>query len=253
MLIDAAAAGRPTPVIVDTDHGLAGAGGSEPHRMSGPTGEMFAVKLQDNPQGNRVLVNDHVSARFGQLVGAPVPTAFVVDVDPAVAATIRYNNGTTPTGGLAHGSLWLVPDVRPVIDHARVRKTQGNLARYARLDILFDVLASSDQQWVVGWKPPFQVFCVDFGHSLSGQPMWDAAALRRHPPPRLLTATSGVVAKPDLLIQVRSKLEDVSDTGIASCVAEVPEVWGVSEDDKVAICRFLRIRTDAMISLLPTA
>jgi hypothetical protein len=66
----------------------------------------------------------------GQLIGAPVPAVSVVDVDPAVASTIKFSNGKTAHGGLSHGSRWLVPDVRQAIDHARVRRTQGNSARY---------------------------------------------------------------------------------------------------------------------------
>jgi len=219
--------------------------------MSGPSEEAFAVKFRNNPQGIRVLVNDHVSAKFGRVLDAPIPEAVVVDVDPEVASTIPFSNGAIADGGSAHGSRWLVPDVRQVVDQSRVLRTRGNPARYVFLDVLFDVLASADQQWVVAWKPPFQVSCVDFGWSLTGQPNWDQAGLAAAPWPVALSRKSRVAPEAATLVAIGQKLNAISDDGIAGCVAGLPDTWNVSAEEKAAICDFLRVRLTSVMGLLP--
>ena len=42
----------------------------------------YVVKFQNNPQHTRVLVNDWLGTRLGEMIGLPMPAVAVVDVDP---------------------------------------------------------------------------------------------------------------------------------------------------------------------------
>jgi hypothetical protein len=45
-------------------------------------GFYYVVKFQNNPQHQRVLVNDWLGTRLAELIGLPVPVAAIVDVHP---------------------------------------------------------------------------------------------------------------------------------------------------------------------------
>ena len=45
-------------------------------------GHYYVVKFQNNPQHTRVLVNDWLGTRLGEMIGLPVPVPAIVDVNP---------------------------------------------------------------------------------------------------------------------------------------------------------------------------
>ncbi len=57
-------------------------GGAQSHMMRCADGNYYVVKFQNNPQHTRVLVNDWLGTRLGEMIGLPMPAVAVVDVHP---------------------------------------------------------------------------------------------------------------------------------------------------------------------------
>lgn len=57
-------------------------GGAQSHLMLGADGEAWVVKFQNNPQHLRVLANELLGTRLGELIGLTVPRCEVIEVTP---------------------------------------------------------------------------------------------------------------------------------------------------------------------------
>lgn len=55
-------------------------GGSQPHLMRCSDGHYYVVKVRNNPQGSRILVNEHVAGKLAKLLGLPCPETCLVNV-----------------------------------------------------------------------------------------------------------------------------------------------------------------------------
>ena len=216
--------------------------------MSNLTGAHHAVKFPNNPQGQRVLINEQVIGRFAQLLEAPCPPVDVVTVSNDVAGTIHLGS-VTAQGGLAHGSRWL-ESIRQAGSLQDAMAAGSNADRYTRLMVLFTIVRNTDPQYVQDTAEPYRLWCVDFGHALTGNPDWTAAALQAEPVPANIE-TVGPLLEEGVLRELRERLEGINDAMLADCVAPIPDEWGLSIAERDAILDFLRRRIDATILLLP--
>ncbi len=77
-------------------------------------GHYYVVKFQNNPQHTRVLVNDWLGTRLGEMIGLPMPAVAVVDVHPWLVERtpdLRIEMGGQRrmfTAGLSFGSRYVV-------------------------------------------------------------------------------------------------------------------------------------------------
>ena len=95
-------------------------GGAQSHLMRCADGRYYVVKFQNNPQHTRVLVNDWLGTRLGEMIGLPMPAVAVMDVHPWLVERtpdLRIEMGgqrTMFTAGLSFGSRYRgVADRRP--------------------------------------------------------------------------------------------------------------------------------------------
>jgi len=71
-------------------------GGSQAQVMRTDDGELYLLKLQNNPQGTKVLANELLACRLARKLGLPVPEPAVIELDEA---TIRDQNISFILGG----------------------------------------------------------------------------------------------------------------------------------------------------------
>ncbi len=89
-------------------------GGAQSHLMRCADGCYYVVKFQNNPQPTRVLVNDWLGSRLGEMIGLPMPAVAVVDVHPWLVertSELRIEMGGQRrmlTPGLSFGSRYVV-------------------------------------------------------------------------------------------------------------------------------------------------
>lgn len=85
-------------------------GGSQSHLLEANDGNAYIVKLKDNPQGTRTLVNEWIAAKIFAHLGIPHPKTVLVSLDqeflrqnPAVSISTPHAR-TAPAAGLHFGS-----------------------------------------------------------------------------------------------------------------------------------------------------
>jgi hypothetical protein len=129
-------------------------------------GKTYVVKgLRNDSAQGRMIFNDQVIARFGQLLSAPVAEVALIEISQAL---IDLNpHPASQMGNMipctAHGSC-LLPNVTDRVD-AISHTTEGtNKERFARIGILHAWMGSSDRQFIYETNAPFRVFSVDHGH-----------------------------------------------------------------------------------------
>ena len=91
-------------------------GGAQSQLMLGADGRLWVVKFRNNPQGERVLVNELVATRLAEAIGLTVPQTDVVDVSawlvensPEMWVDAAGGRGVRErcSAGLAFGSLFV--------------------------------------------------------------------------------------------------------------------------------------------------
>jgi hypothetical protein len=200
-------------------------------------GREYVVK---GSQAGRMLVNDHLVAKLGALLGAPVPEVELVAITPdLIAAQTEMSH---MTAGLAHGSRF-IPNCHDGGQHA----SPENRGRFARLAVLFGLVGASDHQYLHQNDPPHLVYSVDHGHFLPCGPEWTAQSLEQAGP---ASPDDSVVqthqVTPDELAGAAVALEQVTDDAIVDIVGGLPSTWGVDEDDRLAMVAFFIRRREEM-------
>jgi hypothetical protein len=89
-------------------------GGAQGHLMRCSDGHFYVVKFRNNPQHLRVLANEFLATRLAELVGLPVPTTEVIEVEDWLVRhtpdlSIQLAGNTIPCqAGLQFGSRYVV-------------------------------------------------------------------------------------------------------------------------------------------------
>jgi hypothetical protein len=97
-------------------------GGSEPHLFQTDGGQ-FMVKVANNPQGRRVMVNELVRGMCLSWLGVCHPRPAIVDVPEDVIADspgAHFNNGERLAHGLAFGSEYWHSDAQGTVGAEKV-------------------------------------------------------------------------------------------------------------------------------------
>lgn len=197
----------------------------------------YVVKGQ---QAGRMLVNDHVVAKIGILLGAPVPHAAIVQVPSELISAEPEMSHMMP--GLSHGSRFV-----PHCHDGGVQVSLENRDRFSRLAVLYGLVAASDQQFIYENQAPNLVHSVDHGHFFPGGPQWTTESLKSAPPatpePSIISACA---LTNEEVAAAAVALEQVTDEAIAEIVKTLPTEWGLSEEERFQLVEFLTRRREEM-------
>ena len=221
------------------------ASASQPVDLRCDDGNVYVIKaLRNDTNQGRMMFNDHVVARFGALVGAPVPAVALVSVSQQlIDLNPDKGNGMghiVPC--IAHGSK-LYDQVSERIDNIDHVHDDDNTSRFASLAILHAWMGFSDRQFIYDNASPFRVYSVDHGHFFPGGPNWTGAGLQN--------AADASVADDivktckldhDALVAARVPLVAVTPEQIASVLGTPPDEWGVDMNDRVALAGYIQKR-----------
>jgi len=196
----------------------------------------------------RALVNDHIVAHLGYVLGAPVGEPWFVDVPAELVAAEPQIQHFTP--GIGHGTLFIDRCTdREGVGHVDV---PANRARFALLALLYGWALANDHQLIYTTEPPYLVYSVDHGHFLPGSANWVVADLNAAPraiPDPVLVQGCGLT--PTELRQASWALLQTPIRGIIDAVASPLDEWGITEADRLALVRFLvRRRAQLLTGLL---
>lgn len=248
-LLRLADAMAPAPVNARIHVGSATDGGSQAQHFTCDDERDYIVKDPNNTQGTRVLFNDHASARFARMIGAPVPPCRLVNVPPELVAGVTFSNGKPAAGGVCHGSEWMA-EVRSSVGGADHASPPENRCRATVLGVLFTILGIGDRQYLYAIKDPKLLYSVDHGFAFGGQPDWTVAGLGGTATPTAVEWIDGASMEPAVVRWIARHLRAITPRTLAAVAAGVPASWGVSDPERIAALEYLSTRLGAVITLL---
>lgn len=136
-------------------------GGAQSHLLGCSDGLYYVVKLQNNPQHTRVLVNDWLGTRLAGIIGLPVPPVAVVNVNPWLlehTPELRIDicgQRMMFTPGASFGSRYVVaPSDGQVYDYLPegMMSQVRNLHDFAGILILDKWTCNADGRQAAFWK-----------------------------------------------------------------------------------------------------
>lgn len=249
-LIEAATAGREVPVRAETYAGKFDPDSdSRPRMVVADDKRTYLLKAKQpdpaKPHLPRAMTNDRIVGLLGKVIGAPVGEVTLVDLPADLTQGEPALSHMEP--GITHGSA-IIPDCsnRESIKYTDVPE---NRARFALLAILYGWAGASDHQVIYENQPPNLVHSVDHGHFFPGGPQWTeqtlSTAARARPDD---TIKQGAGLSDAELHEAARRLQDVADATIAGVVAGIPDEWGLSADERVALAEYLVRRRDELLA-----
>jgi hypothetical protein len=157
-------------------------GGSKAHMCKCSDGYIYIVKFQNNPQGNRTLVNDLLGALLARYMGLPVPEAAIVEVTEDLKPgkrdrMLRYDPGTELGQlGKCFGSKYLMPrtpgshrsnSIEPGDLNRGYLSKLGNLKDFVGMLVFDQWTCNTDPRQVIFTRDgdnPDRVVMIDFGY-----------------------------------------------------------------------------------------
>jgi hypothetical protein len=231
-------------------------GGAQSHMMRCADGFYYVVKFQNNPQHTRVLVNDWLGTRLGEMIGLPMPAVAIVDVHPWLVEhtpDLRLElcgQRRMMTAGLSFGSRYvLAPTEGQVFDYLpetmmpRVRNVR-DFAGVLALD-KWTCNANGRQAafWKKGREHKFHASFIDQGYCFNaGEWSYPDAPLR------------GVFGRNDVYACVTSwesfepwlsRIEAFPEGSVWPLAEEIPPEWygGAAEELESLLKKLLERRS----------
>lgn len=132
------------------------------------------VKALGNPQGDQVLVTEHVCAEVGRLLGARVVDSLIVDLPDAFGGT-QFED---PQGyRMRSGPAYATRHITAAVESWAAPSSETSPEVIAGICALWDLFLGRDAQWLY---PPQATDPVSFDHSLwltRGEGDWDKGLL----------------------------------------------------------------------------
>jgi hypothetical protein len=204
--------------------------------MRSDDGCYYVVKFRNNPQHERVLANEFLATRLGELVGLPVPMATLVEVPPRLVEhtaelTIVLGNNTIPVeAGLQFGSRYVVSPVEgQVLDYlpSKMLDRVRNLDAFAGILALDKWTCNADGRQAAFWRKPrekkYSAAFIDQGYCFNaGEWTFPDIPLRGVYPSNEVYATiSGWESFEPWL----SRIEKLNEHEIWEVAGQIPPAW----------------------------
>ena len=189
----------------------------------------------------RQFCNEQIVALCGRLVGAPVAAlaeATVTDADKAGEPRIAHLV-VDPCHAVEYVPYTTERDDN-VLKHTDLAQ---NRARYAALEVLYSWMGcGGDHQFFYDDEPPQLVYSFDHGLFFPQNGNWTSATLD----PNQFVAIDPYFVAAHLVSDERQgpvdRLRRVRPVEICRVVASPPPSWGLTDDDRYAMCTYLVTR-----------
>lgn len=195
-------------------------------------------------------VADHIAGRLANLLGSPVPETVLVDVPQELIDNEPQMSGFQ--AGLAHGSKY-IKDCGPRGEATKTLSLDMNKKRAADLAVFYGFGIGDDFQLFYE-NQTSRVWSFDHGRFFPGSSGWSAASLANAAegqPHQKIMNDAGITNE-----SLQSALADVgklSHMQIAEVVAAVPADWPTTQDDRLAMAKFLSRRRRDLLRFVAKA
>lgn len=223
---------------------------AKPVLVRGIDGNEYVVK---GKQAGRQIINDRVVAKLGQAMQSPVGEPYLIEISQDLL-DINPEFDYLATG-IAHGTRFIPncsDDRELFLDDDKLK----NLPRFASLAILYGWMYASDHQFIYAKHSPRLVYSVDHGNFFVGSPDWTIQSLcRKFPnakpqPDRLIVSKYKLDTVDSLAFEVCGLQEKISEQTIVQAVGSVPDEWGITIDERLALVQYLIQRQHDLLANL---
>lgn len=233
----------------------AGASWSGPFRViASDQADYFVKSMETCPTGHEASIAiEHVVARAGQLIGAPMCHTSLIRI-PADIAGWEPTPGVPLQEGLAHASRALDHADERGRPHLDARAQDENSRRHVGVYAIFDWCIGADQQWLYDTDNDRTLYSHDHGLYLppAGQGLWTIHDLQSNADtPWPLPDPPGGLS-PAAIDELATALESIDRAALAAVMNSVPASWPVTDADLEALGWFLEHRAPAVAARLRT-
>lgn len=239
-------------------------GGSQAQLLRGSDGSFYVTKSAQNPQHVRVLANEMLATRLGQVLGLPVPSVEPIEIPESLVARgelrVELAGGSMPwKPGIHLASLYVRdPSTSGVFDYLPedLMSRVQNLDDFCRVLVLDRWTCNCDGRQAIFYRKAkrsrgFFATFIDQGYCFNaGEWSFPDSPLRGVYARNCVyaTVTGWVAFEPAL-----SRAEQMDIEQIWRIAAAIPEEW--YESDHAGLCRLVEslYRRRAMIRDLITA
>lgn len=210
-------------------------------------GQDYVVK---GKQVGRCAVNDHIVAQLGTMMKAPVSNPRLITIsDELIEIEPKLSHFKA---GPAHASKF----IPGCFDSYCCREAEipENRMRIAHLSVLFGWVLAYDHQFLYQTSPPKLVHSVDHSHFFpvaADGGMWNVEALQLANPATLDSEFDVCNLKPHETQQALTNLASVSKEDILKAVANPPDEWGITMDERIAMAEYLMRRQQDLLGHIP--
>jgi hypothetical protein len=214
---------------------------SRPHAYSGKDKKEYVVKFRRADQ-LRTVASEQVVGRAGKAIKAAVGDVVAF----RVPADLLPPGEDVSAAGVSHACR-LIPNL---VDGG-VAHVDENRQRLGSLAILYTWTRAANHQLVYEQRSSPVVYSVDHGHFLPPDTQWTATSLDAEPDPSAIDPwfTSQGVALGDCTDAAR-RLDGLTPKVMAQIAKSARVEWAVTDEERLALCRFLWRRRQATLALL---
>lgn len=197
----------------------------------------YWIKLIDNGQGIRTLINDQIVARLGHLIGAAVCEVKIVRIPEAMAGTV-ISGGRTLDASLVHGSRHL--DGAEFNRLCPYKDRDDNRHRIATLEALYDWCCGGDDQWLFATEMDYTVYSHDHGHYF--RHTWTPESLMAIGQQEFRSRAGNDGLSAESLCQAAAQIRAIEPEQIRDVISRVPSTWDVTDQELNAVGRLVDAR-----------
>ncbi|MCM3488760.1 hypothetical protein M3689_05495 [Alkalihalophilus marmarensis] len=236
-------------------------GCTEPLLMN-TTGGAHVVKVLENEQGPKALINELVCYKLGKQLKIPIPQVALIELTEEL---IRADSELTKRNvkpGLHFGSSHVpksAPSIgEPMLSFARNKEDIPRIILYDQ--IIYNADRTKNKGNLLLDMKEKRLVAIDHTHTFKLGTIWDIEQLKKvheddiclvsdfhgHNYKHLLKYVNGHNPFASILLDIKS----LSQADINSCFDGVPQEWGLSSSQKGALKDFIQYRIDNIETIL---
>lgn len=218
------------------------------------TNDTFVVKVMENPEGPRVLINELVCYKLAKLLGLPIPNAALIHINNEMIQSSKRLQELGIRPGIHFGSKFIkksTPSIQPPM--LRIAVNTDDIPSI----ILFDQIIYNDDRTENKGNLLFdlkekKIIIIDHTHVFKIGALWDKYQLEQiHKEPLTLVKDFHGHNYKVLLKYINGfnpfhkvmvKISQLTKSDIEWCCDEIPESWGLNSDDKNGLIEFIWYR-----------
>lgn len=235
-------------------------GWSQPHLIMCEDGELYIVKLMNNPQGVRALANEWVCSRLAKRLDLPLPRSELIYISEDIAKTEPILQNLCYEGP-HYGSLF-IPDCT---DHP----TEEQLAQCTNKEQVADIIIfdhwltnndrhlwrDGEQNIIVSLGESSHLWMIDNGNICSG-PNWTRQSLASSMFHKelywgdLYQKLLPFLDVDDPFGSALSKFQSLAKEDLVECVGSIPTEWEVTNRERALLILYMLRRSEMLKEIM---